>query len=184
MQPSTLVSPACVLFSVLYLIPARPQTDAPKPGPEHEKLGMLVGDWVFEGESTESVLGPGGKFSGKSSARFIHNGFFVEISLFVKGPWGVLEGTEMRAYDPTSKSHQSYWFFSDGSRIDGTETFSADGFSSEMLLTDTKGRKIPLKARWDFTPDRTAFKAPWEVSTDDGKTWSLFRDYGGRRTGP
>jgi hypothetical protein len=181
MRLSSVMTIACMLVSAIHLSVAQPQTAAPKPGPEHEQLAMLVGEWAFEGETKDSTLGPG-KFSGTSSARFVHNGFFVEVGWTAKGPFGVLEGSEMRAYDAASKTHKSHWFLNDGSRIEGTETFAANGFSSDMVLTDSKGQKVLLKARWDFALDRSAFTSRWDMSADGGKTWSRLREYHGRRT--
>jgi hypothetical protein len=184
MRPSTLMATASalVLFPFLDWIGAQPHTGAPRPGPEQQKLAMLVGEWTFEGQSTASVLAPQGQFSGQSSARFVSNGFFVEIRLTVTGPSGVLEGTEMRGYDAATQRYTSYWFMSDGSRIDGTETFTADGFSADMVRTDSTGKQVLLKARWHFAADRTAFTARWEVSPDAGQTWVPFQEYSARRT--
>jgi hypothetical protein len=182
MQLATLTISTFVLVSIIHLTWPQPRSAAAEPGPEHQQLAMLAGEWEFEGEAEDSALGPGGKFSGKSSARVVSSGFFMEVRWTVKSPFGVLEGTEMRAYDAASRNHRSYWFMSDGSRIDGTETFTRDGFSSQMVLTDGQGRKVHLKARWDFAPDRSAFTSRWDVSSNGGETWSLLRKYSARRT--
>jgi hypothetical protein len=162
---------ALVLFPFIPWMWAHPQTGAPRPGPEPKKLEMLVGEWTYEGPSQEGVLAPKGKFRGKSSARFGSNGVFGEIRWTVTGPSGVLEGTEMRGYAAATKSHKSSWFMSAGSRIGGTETVNADGFSSDMVLTDSTGTQVLLKALGNCAADRTAFTSRWEVSPEAGKTW-------------
>ena len=36
---------------------------APRPGPEHQRLGYFVGNWSTEGEMKPSDMGPGGKMT-------------------------------------------------------------------------------------------------------------------------
>jgi len=46
--------------------------------PELQKLQLWVGEWTYEGESPTTFLGPGEKFTGRMTGRFILNGFGLE----------------------------------------------------------------------------------------------------------
>jgi hypothetical protein len=52
----------------------------PKPGPEHEKLGGLVGNWTGEGDCVESALGPAEKWSTKIKAEWFGTPIRREVS--------------------------------------------------------------------------------------------------------
>jgi Protein of unknown function (DUF1579) len=50
---------------------------APKPGPEHKRLGYFVGTWKTEGEIQPGPMGPGGKFTGTDKCNWFEGGFAV-----------------------------------------------------------------------------------------------------------
>ena len=53
--------------------PAQP----PKPGPEHQKLAGLVGNWTTAGEVTENPFGPAEKWSGTITSEWFSGNFAV-----------------------------------------------------------------------------------------------------------
>ncbi len=59
------------------------RAQAPKPYPELQKLQPFVGDWVSEGEDKSTPLGPAGKTTGKSSAKWILDGFYLQWEFLV-----------------------------------------------------------------------------------------------------
>ncbi len=54
----------CIGFALACLAPVWAQ-DAPKPGPEHARLGFWVGDWTNEGEIKENPFMPAGPTKGE-----------------------------------------------------------------------------------------------------------------------
>jgi hypothetical protein len=58
-------SPVCMLTGVALLLTTVPQIaaaqggQAPKPGPEHARLGYFVGKWTAEGDVKPGPMGPG-----------------------------------------------------------------------------------------------------------------------------
>ena len=49
------------LMMLLFAVVAQAQTPAPKPGPEHKKMEIWVGDWTFEEEDFATPFAPAGK---------------------------------------------------------------------------------------------------------------------------
>jgi hypothetical protein len=49
----------------------------PKPGPEHQKLGALVGTWTSEGEATANPFGPAEKWSSRIVTEWFNGNFAV-----------------------------------------------------------------------------------------------------------
>ena len=53
---------ACAIISIAGAqVVAAQAAQAPKPGPEHARLGYFVGKWKTEGEAKPGPMGPGGK---------------------------------------------------------------------------------------------------------------------------
>jgi hypothetical protein len=61
MKRTVVVSTLIVVCAVLVLAQA-PQ--APKPGPEHQKVAPFIGNWTFDGEAKSGPMGKGGKVTG------------------------------------------------------------------------------------------------------------------------
>src|SRR5262245_7092038 len=84
--------------------------DRPKPGPEHKKLEVWAGEWAYEGSLKETPMGPGGKFAGRETIRWILDGLFMESKAKDKGVYGgkemTYEGLVIRWYDPVTKSYK------------------------------------------------------------------------------
>src|SRR3972149_3426840 len=72
----------------------------PKPGPEHQKLAGLVGNWTTEGEATENPFGPAEKWSAKIASEWFSGNFAVVRHLDGKGSVsGESRGLDVIAYD-------------------------------------------------------------------------------------
>ena len=59
--------------------------EQPKPGPEHKKMEVAVGQWNYEGSAEASPFGPAGRFKGRETARMVLGGFFLESQEQDKG---------------------------------------------------------------------------------------------------
>ena len=145
------------------------QTAPAKPGPEHKKLGIWVGNWTYEGEAKATPLGPAGKVTGTYTTRPVLGGFFVEFSGQEKGPGGAFEWVEIDGYDPVAKLFTWNGFQSDG--VVAVVTYTLDG--TRMTFSGTLqagGKLMKLRGTAVFSPDFTSSVDKREVSVD-GKTW-------------
>jgi hypothetical protein len=141
------------------------QTAAPKPGPEHQKLNIWVGDWTSEGESQATPLGPARKYVGKATVRPILNGFFVEW----RGQSGDSSWNEVDGYDALNKTYFWTGFSDDGSF--NSVTYTIDGtkvkYSGTLILGDKQYR---IRGTMEFGSDFMSCVDKQEVS-DDGRIW-------------
>ena len=145
------------------------QSPAPKPGPEHKKLEIWVGNWTYESENKATPYQPAGKFSGTAKVRPVLGGFFVEWRGEEKGPSGTNRWLEIDGYDALNKKFMWNGFSSDGSFNTVTYTIEANTASySGTLFQGEKQYKIRGSAV--FAPDLMSFVEKREVSAD-GKTW-------------
>ncbi len=88
----------------------------PKPGPEHAKLGGLVGNWTGEGDCFESPLGPAEKWSTKIKAEWFGGKAAVVRHADQKGSVsGEMVQLEVLTYDSAAKVYTWYWVDSTGS---------------------------------------------------------------------
>ena len=104
----------CVV-ALVFAISLWAQTTAPKPGPEHQKLEGLVGNWTTEGEVNENPLGPAEKWSGKITSEWFSGNFavvrYVDEKYSVSGEDHTLE---VIAYDGMAKTYTWYAVDSQG----------------------------------------------------------------------
>jgi ketosteroid isomerase-like protein len=162
----TLIAATCFVGAALGQQPSQP----PKPGPEHQKLGIWVGDWQYQGEAKDSPMGPGGKFSGKSTARWVLNGFFVEFRGEDTGPAGTSQFVETDGYDPVNKRYTWNGFGSDGST--SVVTYTIDGTTVSYSGTAGAGAKqCQFRGTSVFAADFMSAVDKRECSAD-GKTWT------------
>jgi len=85
-----------------------PANQAPKPGPEVQKLAYYVGSWTGEGETKGGPLGPAGKLSSKQTCKWFTGGFQVICEGEETGPTGTRSFLNVLGYDPEAKSYTQY----------------------------------------------------------------------------
>ena len=137
----------------------------PKPGPEHQKLGIWVGNWTYEGETKATPLGPAGKVTGKNTTRPILGDFFVEFRGEEKGPGGAFEWVEIDGYDPVAKLFTWNGFQSDGSVY--VVTYTLDGTTMTYSGTlQAGGKLVKIRGTCVFAADFNSNVQKTEVSVD------------------
>jgi ketosteroid isomerase-like protein len=144
---------------------AQQPNQPPKPGPEHQKLQLWVGEWTYEGESQTSFLGPGEKFTGRLTARPISNGFGLETVDNEQSPSGETQDVEVDTYDPVTKSYPYIYIASDGSFSQGSLTVNGTWEGTSMA----NGKKYKERGTNAVAPDGMSFTRHGEISVD-GKT--------------
>lgn len=169
-----------VLWSFLHsasLVHAQIQ-NRPKPGPEHKKLEVWAGGWAYEGSLKETPLGPGGKFSGRETNRWILDGLFLEAKAKDTGVYGgkeiTYEGLVIHWYDSATKTYREQAFDNDGFVSAGVETVSGNTWTGTGTATDSKGNKTLTRNSTTFSPDGKTRTSKSEISFDDGKTWTIY----------
>jgi len=145
------------------------QSPAPKPGPEHKKLEIWVGNWTYESENKATPYQPAGKFSGTAKVRPVLGGFFVEWRGEEKGPSGTHRWLEIDGYDALNKKFMWNCFFSDGSF--NTVTYTIEANTAKCSGSSLQGEKqYKFRASVVFAPDLMSSVEKGEISVD-GKTW-------------
>ena len=163
-----------VVFAVLtaFAGTAIAQTpQAPKPGPEHQRLGAFVGNWTFEGDVKPGPMGPGGKMTGTDRIDWVPGNFFVQRLYKGKSPMGEMQGLEILGYDAAKKVYTFNSFDSMGMR--GTGTMTVKGNTWTSTGTATMGTAVMHdRCTLDFGAGTTTLSIKCDMSTDGGKTWS------------
>ena len=76
---------------------------APKPGPEHQRLGYFVGNWTTEGEMKASEMGPAGKITSRDKCTWFEGGFAVVCHSDGKTPAGLSKSIGILGYSSEEK---------------------------------------------------------------------------------
>jgi uncharacterized protein DUF1579 len=98
----TMVSAGSVQFVAAQAPPA------PKPGPEHARLGYFVGKWNAEGELKPGPMGPGGKFTATDTCEWFEGRFSVICRSEGKMPMGPSKSIGILGYSPEEKVYTYY----------------------------------------------------------------------------
>jgi hypothetical protein len=104
---SVLAACAAASFAGTQFVAAQaPQ--APKPGPEHARLGYFVGKWNAEGEMKPGPMGPGGKFTASDTCEWFEGRFSVVCRSEGKMPAGPSKSIGILGYNPEEKVYTYY----------------------------------------------------------------------------
>jgi hypothetical protein len=81
---------------------------APKPGPEHARLGYFVGKWKAEGEMKPGPMGPGGKMTSSDTCEWFEGRYSVVCRYEGSGPMGPSKGLGILGYNTEEKVYTYY----------------------------------------------------------------------------
>jgi uncharacterized protein DUF1579 len=101
----------------------------PSPGPEVEKLAVIVGRFTVEDELKAGVMGPNSpamKYSGIDDCRWTAGGFAVICETALYGPGRKYSEASFAYYDPTSKTYRYHAVDSSGGVENKTGTVNGD----------------------------------------------------------
>ena len=82
--------------------------EAPKPGPEHQRLGYFVGKWKTVGTVAENPFMPAGKVSTTDTCDWFEGKFAVVCRSQGKGPLGATRGLGIMSYSAGEKVYVYY----------------------------------------------------------------------------
>lgn len=150
--------------------------EMPKPGPAHEKLARLAGNWVGEEKISPSPWDPaGGLAIGRVNNRVALGGFaLVQDYEQERGGAVNMRGHGIFTYDAGSSTYRMHWADSMGM---GVAEYTGR-FEGDTLVLTNQGPMGHSRATFDIgTPGRYRFVM--EVS-QDGTNWFTFMtgDYG------
>jgi hypothetical protein len=144
--------------------------DMPKPGPAHEKLKALAGQWSGEEQIMPSPMDPvGGLANAKVDNRLALDGF-VLVQDYVQERSGRVnfEGHAVIAYDAANDAYVMDWWDTFGM---GRSEYRGKLAGSKLVLESASpmGRS---RATYDLSKDGT-YDFTMEVSLD-GANWAAF----------
>jgi hypothetical protein len=81
---------------------------APKPGPENERLGYFVGKWKVDGEVKPGPMGPGGKMTSTDDCQWFEGHYSVICRSEGATPMGSTKSIGILGYNPEEKVYTYY----------------------------------------------------------------------------
>jgi hypothetical protein len=157
------------ILTLLFSVALQAQTPAPKPGPEHQKLAGLVGNWATAGESSESPFGPAQKWTGKITSEWFPGNFAVvrhlEETYSVSGE---SRGLNVVAYDSSAKTYTWYVVNSMGFTALGKATILGDVWTA-LIEMPVNGKTYKYRGTLrGLGSDKMTYVAEY---SEDGKVW-------------
>ena len=139
------------------------------PGPEHQRLEVLVGRWRTEGQTKDMPNAPAVRVDAFDAYEWLHGGFGLLHLVDARMGDEKVEGTEIIGYDPGRGRYVTQYFGSDG----------PNAYEAELL--DQEGALVwRMQSRSDrftgtFSDDRSVIAGHWELLDDQG-TWRHWMD--------
>jgi hypothetical protein len=142
---------------------------APKPGPEHAKLGYFVGKWNTTGEMKPGPMGPGGKTTMSDDCQWFEGGFSVICRSEGTTPMGASKSIGILGYSPETKAYTYYGIDNSsmtmtsiprGTLAGGTWTYTDEG----MMEGKKVKSRVTIK---ELSPTSYTFRM--EMQGPDGK---------------
>jgi len=152
---------------------AQTPAGAPKPTPEHKRLGYFVGKWTTEGEMQASPMGPAGKITGNDTCEWFSGGFAVVCRSDGKSPAGPTKSLAIMGYSTEEKVYTYYGVDNSamvmasvpkGTRQGDTWTYNDEGVMGGQKYKS----RVTLK---ELSPTEYSFKM--ELQGADGKWMPL-----------
>jgi hypothetical protein len=144
--------------------PTSAQSPKPCSAPEYRQFDFWVGTW--------DVVSPDGKLAGRNRIERIEGGCGLQENWTGAGGG---TGRSINTYLPADKQWHQFWLDSGGGVLNLSGTF--DGHSLRLRGTSTGPAGAVVQNRITFTPNNDAgLRQLWEISRDEGKTWTVSFD--------
>lgn len=161
---------ACLVLSVVAVpIAAAQSAQAPKPGPEHQRLGYYVGKWSTEGKMEPSPMGPGGKITSIDTCDWLDGRFAVVCHYDGKSPMGPSKAIGIISYSAEEKVYTYYGADNMGMTMTTVSRGMVQGdtwtYTDESMMGGKKIKsRVIIK---ELSP--TAYTFKMEMQGPDGK---------------
>ncbi|HEU4385226.1 MAG TPA: DUF1579 family protein [Anaeromyxobacteraceae bacterium] len=142
---------------------------APKPGPEHERLGYFVGKWKSEGTVAENPFMPAGKVTSSDSCEWFEGKFAVVCRSQGKGPMGPSKGLGIMSYSAEEKAYLYYGVENNPMAMTTVPKGTVEG--DTWIYTDESkmGDKV-VKSRYTIKVlDKKSYTFKYEMEGPDGQ---------------
>jgi hypothetical protein len=161
---------AAVTLSLLLAPAARAEAPkAPKPGPEHERLGYFVGEWKMEGTVAENPFMPSGKFSSKEECKWFEGKFAVVCHSKGKGPMGSTRGLGIMSYSSGEKVYLYYGVENSPMAMATVPRGTVEG-DTWTYHDESKMGDQTVKSRYVIKQlDKKSYGFKWEIQGPDGQ---------------
>ena len=142
---------------------------APKPTPEHKRLGYFVGNWTTEGKMEASEMGPGGKMTAVDRCSWFEGGFAVVCQSEGKSPTGPNKSIAILGYSAEEKVYTYSGVDSSGMTMTSVPRGTRQGdtwiYNDESMMGGKKVKsRVTIK---EVSPSEYTFKM--DMQTPDGK---------------
>jgi hypothetical protein len=141
---------------------------APKPGPEHERLQVFIGKWLTVGETVAGSGMPAVSIFASDVYEWMPGGFFVLHTAY--GRIGDIDvgGTEIIGFDPASQTYRVQFFDSQGNithhqLIPGDGTWTWQGERTRCVSDVSEDGKV-MKAHHARSDDGVQWVPSMEVT--------------------
>lgn len=108
MKTLNLIAALSLVLGGSVQIAAAQAPEAPKPGPEHQRLAYFVGKWNAEGEVKPGPMGPGGKFTSSDKCEWFEGRYSVVCHSEGKMPMGKSKSIGILSYNTEEKVYTYY----------------------------------------------------------------------------
>ena len=99
---------AVFALAVTPFLHAQAPAQAPKPGPEHQKLAYFAGRWNSVGEMKPGPMGPGGRMTGTSTCEWFAGGFYLVCRSEGRSAAGPMQSLGIMGYSTERKRYTYY----------------------------------------------------------------------------
>lgn len=152
----------------------------PKPGPEVQKLAVLVGKFTNEGETKAGAFGPNSpamKIKGTDECRWTADGFGLLCTETIDIGGRKETETDVIFYDPISKKYENHGITNVGETNNQTGTVSGNtwtwvgqGSLGEKVFHTRYVMKFVSKASYEYTEDWAEGDQPMKPGTSGKDT--------------
>jgi hypothetical protein len=165
---------AAVTLSLLLAPAARAEAPkAPKPGPEHERLGYFVGKWKSEGTVAENPFMPAGKMSASDTCEWFEGKFAVVCRSQGKGPMGPTRGLGFMGYSAEEKAYLYYGVENGPMAMTTVPKGTVEGDTWTYTDESKMGDKV-VKSRYTIkVVDKKSYTFKYEMQGPDGQWKTL-----------
>ncbi|MGA8891473.1 MAG: DUF1579 family protein [Anaeromyxobacteraceae bacterium] len=175
-----LLTAAIAASTLLAAAAAHAEDKAPRPGPDHARLGFFVGKWKTTGVINDSPFMPGGKFTETSDCQWFSGNFSVVCRTKGKGPAGPMEAMAIMGWSGEEKVYVFYGVESNpmawatvprGTYADGTWTFEDESRMGGQMV---KSRYVIKQV------DGKGYTSTWSILGQDGQ-WKVLMEATSKR---
>jgi hypothetical protein len=166
---------ACAASLLLSLPALAEEAKAPRPGPEHQKLGYFVGKWKGQGMTHENPFMPGGKFTSTDTCEWYEGRFAVVCRSSGKGPMGPTRSLGIMGYSAEEKAYL-YYAVENGPMAMATVPKGTVEGDVWTYLDESKMDGKLVKSRYVMTlTGKDSYTFAWGIQGPDG-TWKTLAE--------